>query len=126
MNEKVNAYFKGMVHDGKWTVDYTIGQRKAYFTWKHSFGFAPEVSSNELECDDLPWDNDMADFIQALRESGAEALAVTDRSSGLMHSIHILISLGCIMEGICTVTRTDNRFGETETEEVEGIRFRLH
>ena len=126
MNEKVNAYFKGMVHDGKWTVDYTTGQRKAYFTCCHSFGHSPDFSSGELECNDLPWDNEMADFVRTLRESGAETLAVTDHSSGLMSGIHILISLGCTMEGICMVTRTDNRFGGTETEEVEGIRFRLH
>ena len=127
MDEAMATYFKSMTDGGsKWAADYTMGQRKAYWAWRNSFGHGPELVSSEFECDDLPYDEEMQDFIQTLREAGVKTLAVTDGTSGLMCGIHILADLGCTMEGLCKVTRTDICFGEVETKEVQGIRFRLN
>ena len=116
MNEKINAYFMVMENDAKKGVSYTNGQLKACMAWENSKRF----NSNELECDSLPWEQDMPDFLKTLREAGAETLAVTETSSGLMHGIHNLVNLGCTMEGVCIVKHFNGVMPS------RGIRFRLN
>ena len=100
---------------------YTDGEIKAYRAWMQS----QRHNSSALEAEDLPWEKDIADFLRTLREAGAETFTVTDQSTALMRSLHAFAAEGCTVEGICTVTRRENRFGTVQDYEVQGISIRL-
>ena len=100
---------------------YTDGQIKAYRAWMQSRWH----NSSVLETEDLPWERDIPDFVRTLREAGAEAFAVTDQSTALMRSLHALAAEGCTVEGLCTITRRENRYGTVQEYEVQGISIRL-
>jgi hypothetical protein len=42
-----------------------------------------------------------------------------------MENLHAFAAEGCRLEGLCTITRHENRWGEEEPYEVQGIRFSL-
>jgi len=100
---------------------YTDGQIRAYRTWKRSM----DRNSSMLEAEDLPWEKDIPDFVRTLREAGAETFAVTDQSTALMRSLHALAAEGCTVEGLCTITRREDRYGSVEEREMQGISIRL-
>ena len=100
---------------------YTDGEIKAYRAWNQS----RQHGSSVLEAADLPWEKDIADFVRTLREAGTETFAVTDQSTALMRSLHALAAEGCTVEGLCTVTRMENRYGSLERYGVQGISIRL-
>lgn len=100
---------------------YTEGQMRAYRAWMQS----GRHNSSILEAEDLPWEKDIPDFVRTLREAGAETFAVTDQSTALMRSLHILAAEGCTVEGLCTVTRREDRYGSVEEYGVQGISIRL-
>ncbi len=100
---------------------YTDGQIKAYRAWNQS----RQHNSSVLEAADLPWEKDIADFVRTLREAGTETFAVTDQSTALMRSLHALAAEGCTVEGLCTVTRREDRYGSIEEYGVQGISIRL-
>ena len=100
---------------------YTDGQIKAYRAWMQSRWH----NSSVLEAEDLPWERDIPDFVRTLREAGMEAFTVTDQSTALMRSLHALAAEGCTVEGLCTVTRRENRYGTVQEYEVQGISIRL-
>ena len=43
-----------------------------------------------------------------------------------MDPLHNLAEQGCTMEGLCTITRRETRWGEEDPVEVRGIRFSLN
>ena len=43
-----------------------------------------------------------------------------------MENLHQFAAAGCRMEGLCTITRTETRWGDEEATEVMGIRFTLN
>ncbi len=100
---------------------YTEGQMRAYRAWMQS----RRRGSSTLEAEDLPWERDIPDFVRTLREAGAEAFAVTDQSTALMRSLHALAAEGCTVEGLCTITRREDRYGSMEEYRVQGISVRL-
>ncbi len=100
---------------------YTDGEVKAYRAWTQSRWH----NSSVLEAEDLPWEKDIPDFIRTLREAGVEAFAVTDQSTALMRSLHALAAGGCTVEGLCTVTRREDRYGTVQEHGVQGISIRL-
>ena len=82
--------------------------------------------SDEYEVDDLPWDDQMEDFVKTLRAAKVDKIVVTDQSTGLMDGIYGLTNLGCRMIGLHTITReNDCRFGSKEPEKKNGIEFAI-
>lgn len=51
---------------------------------------------------------------------------VTNQSTGLMRNLHDFAAEGCTMQGLCTVTKMENRWGEETEEQIMGIRFSLN
>ena len=100
---------------------YTAGQDAAYYAWDRSI----RMKSSELEADDLPYKNQMSDFVKTLREAGFTEIVVTDTNSDLISGLYELTRLGCTMKGMCEITRGINYYGEEETVCVRGIRFGL-
>ena len=101
------------------TFPFSNGRMLAYRAWRNSV----QRGSSELECDNLPFPRDMADFSDTLKEAGCETLAVTEQSTALMRNLHALAKLGWTMDCLCTVTRTDSGYGCEENDEVQGIRM---
>ncbi len=99
---------------------FTNGQVKAYRAWVSS----TRSESSRFEVQDLPWPRDIHDFVETLRAAGVAEFAVTDHSTGLMEGLHGLVAEGCTMQGLCTVTRSEFRWGGNGTEEYQGILFR--
>ena len=101
---------------------FTAGQNKALVLYDRSL----RNGADAFEVDDLPWDHEMADFVDTLRKAGITAIVVTDQSTGLMDGIYELTALGYQMRGLKTVTRADDhRFGSKEPERKNGIEFQL-
>ncbi|MDB6823565.1 hypothetical protein ABG915_06410 [Bifidobacterium longum] len=101
---------------------FTQGAVKALTAYDRSL----ERGADAFEVEDLPWENELADFTATLRDAGITTIVVTDRSTALMDGIYGLTALGCRMAGLRTVTRADDhRFGSKEPERKNGIEFRL-
>ena len=63
--------------------------------------------------------------IEALRSAGIETFVYTNQSTAVMENLHAFAAEGCTMEGLCTITRQETRWGDEEPVEVMGIRFSL-
>lgn len=100
---------------------FTDGQDKAYQAWDTSL----RNESSVFEVQDLPWDKDIHDFVETLRAAGIVEFAVTNQSTALMRCLHLLVAEGCAMQGLCTVTRSEVRWGGEGTSEYPGILFRI-
>jgi len=70
---------------------FTAGQNKALVLYDRSL----RNGADAFEADDLPWDYELADFVETLRNAGIKAIVVTDQSTGLMDGIYGLTNLGC-------------------------------
>lgn len=86
---------------------FTHGQDRAFYSWVNSV--REECSTFEVR--DLPWEQDIHDFVETLRAAGITEFAVTDQSTALMSSLHLLASEGCTIQGLCKVTRSETRWG---------------
>ncbi len=101
---------------------FSAGYMKAYWAWQNSIGH----SSDAFEVSELPWEKDAHDFVACLKEAGVREFAITDRSTSLMDVLHALGKEGCEMEGLCTVKRIENRWGEGDkAESYNGILMRV-
>ena len=98
------------------------GACKAYRAWAQSLS----RKEDEVEMDDFLWEKEVADFIDALRKAGIETFVYTNQSTAVMENLHQLAAAGCRMQGLCTITRHENRWGDEEPTEVMGIRFSLN
>ena len=98
------------------------GACKAYRAWAQSIS----RKEDELEMDDFLWEKDVKDFIEALRSAGIETFVYTNQSTAVMENLHQFAAAGCTMQGLCTITRHENRWGDEEPTEVMGIRFSLN
>lgn len=117
-SKELKAWYK---REEKFPTPSTTGQMKAYRAWADS----KRHNSSELECEDLPFEPDMSDFSDTLKAAGCKMLVVTERSSGLMAGLHALAAQGWTVDGLCTITRTEECFGQVETQTVQGIRISL-
>ena len=97
------------------------GACKAYRAWASSIS----RQEDEREMDDFLWEQDVKAFVEALRSAGIESFVYTNQSPAVMENLHALAAAGCMMVGLCTITRRENRWGEEEPYEVQGIRFSL-
>ena len=43
-----------------------------------------------------------------------------------MENLHAFAAEGCTMDGLCTITRHEDRWGDEEPTEVMGIRFSVN
>ena len=98
---------------------FTDGQDRAFRAWDTSL----RNESSTFEVQNLPWDKDIHDFVEALRAAEITEFAVTDRSTGLMEGLHGLATEGCTIQGLCKVTRSEARWGGEGTTEYDGILF---
>lgn len=98
------------------------GVSKAYRAWAQSLS----RKEDELEMDDFLWEKEVVDFVEALRSAGITSFIYTNQSTAVMENLHQLAAAGCSMEGLCTITRHETRWGDEEPTEVMGIRFNLN
>ena len=97
---------------------FSSGANKAFRAWKYSTG-------DEVVMEDFTWSSERHDFIDALRKAGMKTFVTVNRSTGLMEDLHGFVAEGCTLLGFCTITKTDDRWGEQTEETLLGIRFSL-
>ena len=99
--DETARYFKGLEKIEK----LSWGQHYAYHAWLDSL----KNDASTFEVNELPWGSnvkdDMKDFVETLREAGVDHFIVTDQSTSLMESLHVLVATGGTIEGTATVTR---------------------
>ena len=83
------------------------------------------AAEDEVEMDDFLWEKEVTDFIETLRKAGIETFVYTNQSTAVMENLHQFAAAGCTMQGLCTITRQESRWGDEEPYEVMGIRFSL-
>ena len=101
---------------------FSQGACKAYRAWAQSLA----RKEDDVEMDDFLWDGEVADFIKALRDAEIDTFVYTNQSTACMENLHQLAAAGCTLQGLCTITRRENRWGDEEPTEVMGIRFSLN
>ncbi len=117
MTEQTNTFFRAIEEKGTCRND---GEARAYRSWWRS----EETKATRFEVEDLPWEKDLPDFVATLRRAGVNEFAVTDQSTALMRSLHLLAANGCTIEVLCTVERTERCFREQRVTR-EGILVRV-
>ena len=100
---------------------FTQGQNKAYRAWASSL----RREQTEMEMEDFLFDTEVADFIGTLKKAGIRSFVYTNTSTAVMENIHAFAANGYRLDGLCTVTRREDRWGTEEPYEVQGIRFTL-
>ena len=98
------------------------GVSKAYRAWAQSLS----RREDELEMDDFLWEREVPDFVGALRSAGITTFVYTNQSTAVMENLHSFAAQGCTMQGLCTITRQETRWGDEEPVEVMGIRFTVN
>ena len=98
------------------------GACRAYRAWAQSLS----RKEDELEMDDFLWEKEVTDFVDTLRKAGVDTFVYTNQSTACMENLHQLAAAGCTMQGLCTITRRETRWGDEEPCEVMGIRFSLN
>ena len=119
--KEYTGFFKTMEAQSRAGEEFPSGAGYAHRAWWKS----KLQGSDTFECEDLPFENDLPDFVNTLKAAGVTRFAVTDRSTALMESMHCLANLGCSLEGLGKVTRTEERYGETETYTLPAVIFTL-
>ena len=97
---------------------YSNGEMKAYWAYDRT-------ETEEFELNDFCWEREVSDFIGTLRKAGIQSFVYTNQSTAVMENLHQFAAAGCTMEGLCTITRQENRWGDEEPTKVMGIRFSL-
>lgn len=120
MNE-YTGFFATMEAQSRAGEEFPTGAGYAYRAWWKS----KQHGSDIFECDTMPFERDMPDFLNTLRDAGVTRFAITEKSTALMDDMHSLASLGCSLEGLGKVTRTEERYGETETYTLPAVIFTL-
>ena len=100
---------------------FSQGTNKAYRAWASSVG----RQEDEIEMDDFLWEREVADFVDTLRKAGFTTFVYTNQSTAVMENLHQFAAEGCRLEGLCTITRRESRWGDEEPVEIMGIRFSL-
>lgn len=100
---------------------FSSGASKAYRAWAGSLA----RKQDEMEMSDFLFDTEVKDFIDTLKKAGIKSFVYTNTSTAVMENIHAFVAEGCTLESLCTITRTEDRWGEEEPYEVQGIRFTL-
>jgi len=117
-SKELEAWYE---EDSKVTYPIPQGVSKAYRAWWTSI----ERQETEVEMDDFLWEKDVQDFVDALKAAGIKTFVYTNQSTAVMENLHQLAAAGCTMQGLCTITRQETRWGTEEPTEVIGIRFTI-
>lgn len=118
-SEELKAWYE---EDAAAAFPFTGGENKAYRAWAQSIS----RHEDELEMDEFLWEKEVANFVETLRRAGIESFVYTNQSTAVMENLHSLAQEGCTLQGLCTITRTGDRWGDEEPYEVQGIRFALN
>ena len=121
MTKTTDRFFEEILNKHEAGEKISTGAGYAYRAWR----FSSYNESSEFECEDLPSDNDMKDFVDTSKASGIGTLAITEQSTALMRNLHTLESLGCEMLGLCKVARIKSEFKPDEKTEHNAIRIKL-
>ena len=98
------------------------GASKAYRAWAGSIS----RKEDEVEMEDFLWETEVHDFIDTLRRARIQTFVYTNQSTAVMENLHAFAAEGCTMDGLCTITRHEDRWGDEEPTEVMGIRFSVN
>lgn len=115
-SEELKAWY---AEDEAATFPISQGACKAYRAWMGSIS----RQEDEVEMDDFLWEKDVQDFVNALKAAGISSFVYTNQSTAVMENLHQFSKAGCTMQGLCTITRRENRWGDEEPYGVIGIRF---
>ena len=96
---------------------FTGGAMKAFNAYENT----NYKHANAFLVTDLPWERDIPDFVETLREAGITEIAIADQSTSLMESLHTLAANGCQMTGLTKVEIDGNGWTEPERITVNGI-----
>ena len=118
-SEELKAWY---AEDAAAKFPFESGVSKAYRAWAQSLS----RKEDELEMDDFLWDWEVQDFVDALKAAGIKTFVYTNQSTAVMENLHQFAAAGCTMQGLCTITRRENRWGDEEPTEVIGIRFGIN
>ena len=118
-SEELEAWY---AEDAAATFPVSQGACKAYRAWRTSI----DRKENEVEMNDFLWEKDVQDFIDALKAAGIKTFVYTNQSTAVMENLHQFAAAGCTMQGLCTITRQEDRWGEEKPYEVIGIRFAIN
>ena len=117
-SEELKAWYE---EDAAATFPFSQGACKAYRAWATSIS----RQEDELEMDDFLWETEVADFVGTLRKAGISSFVYSNQSTAVMENLHAFAAEGCAMQGLCTITRRETRWGDEEPAEILGIRFSL-
>ena len=98
------------------------GENNAYTAYKRSL----TRNSSEFEVDDCIMGQDVEDFLEALRKAGIPEFAYTNQGTAAILNIHAFVDAGCTYEGLCKVTRMEDRCGKERMTEYPGVRFKVN
>ena len=118
-SEELKAWYE---EDKAATFPFPQGASKAYRAWAGSIS----RKEDEVEMDDFLWEKEVHDFIDTLRKAGIQTFVYTNQSTAVMENLHAFAAEGCTMDGLCTITRHEDRWGDEEPTEVMGIRFSVN
>ena len=114
-SEELKAWY---AEEERMKFPYSEGACKAFRAWKYNEG-------DEMVFEDFVWEKEAHDFIDTLRKAGIDTFVITNTSTALMENLHWFAAEGCTMQGLCTITKKENRWGEEKEEQVMGIRFKV-
>ena len=117
-SEELKAWYE---EDAAAKFPFPQGACKAYRAWAQSLS----RKEDEVEMDDFLFESEVADFIEALRFAGIDSFVYTNQSTSVMQNLHAFSAEGCTMDGLCTITRHETRWGDEEPTEIMGIRFTI-
>ena len=118
-SEELKAWYE---EDAAAKFPFPQGACKAYRAWAASIS----RQEDELEMDDFLWEKEVGEFVEALRSAGIQTFVYTNQSTAVMENLHQFAAEGCTMDGLCTITRRETRWGDEEPTEVMGIRFSVN
>ena len=118
-SEELKAWY---AEDEAAVFPFSQGACKAYRAWASSIS----RQEDEVEMDDFLWEQEVVDFVEALRDAEIDTFVYTNQSTAVMGNLHQFVAAGCTMLGLCTITRRETRWGDEEATEVMGIRFSLN
>lgn len=118
-SEELKAWYE---EDKAAAFPFPLGASKAYRAWAGSIS----RKEDEVEMDDFLWEKEVHDFIDTLRRAGIQTFVYTNQSTAVMENLHAFAAEGCTMDGLCTITRHEDRWGDEEPTKVMGIRFSVN
>lgn len=92
---------------------YSDGEGKAYRAWSQTMDKTNETAE-VIEMNDFLWESEVAGFVYAMREAGAEKFYYTNHSTAVMENLHGFVAAGCKI-GNTVSWEVERIFGYKET-----------